>query len=804
MPSPNELRVSLELLPLDLLKQVLSHLQICDFTHLLDKAERSFLQQNPKLKYSIEQVIKHDSEIRLNHTSAASILNDLFFLEDRSVANKASIKTSTQLLDIHNYCIDESIAATFSITYNFFKLIDVLDFQRLFERLQPAQGIKYAIQIVFKDQFCYKVNMDHLQNLLAKVKDHVYLFAIEVEENSAEISGGVNTEFFKNLEILRLNNFSAIGFFSNCTKLRELVYVPKSAKEVFDIGQLPQSLKRLQLGYFSDLLWPEKIDHWAECPSLESIVLRFAPCRQQQKLPTSFAKVLKYMTCRDTKAVEFEGNEQDDGYGKEFWKLLRAASREKHFALDSLTVQLIISSPIETYPLTDLDIVAIKNPQVLSSFKSPDTLKSLRIAWVVECDTSDLFKSLPLGLKRLNLRGSNIYWSNSDLNFAKFVNLKELVLSRTKLGKTFNFCLFPDSIELLKLDDNGIGSVDKFTFPKHLKFLSISTNGISRLCNPGFPSTLKELNVSNNKLEQIDISKNSVGETLQIDVLYFEGNKCEVKDLSCSKLPQNLRGLSFEDYKQCHSNYSFGNRLEYLRMTETNLCQLKQMSFGNFATLKFLNLSECNLSNFNVDVPETVVEIDVSANKISEFPPQLCKLKNLRMLDMSFNEIGKLKVEFQYSTIEALNLSNNGISEVEMSFPKTVTNLKHLDLSSNMLKKLSMKSIGQTEKTLHGNLYELALSCNGKMKNDKVAALIKELPQSCECFWLDTYKDSENTEIDVYNYYVSNEIPGKLVNNKDTSKCRRIFGNTLVMGFSPEKNDPSLIKRALIFTVGQT
>ncbi|CAL1187385.1 unnamed protein product [Candida parapsilosis] len=75
-----------------------------------------------------------------------------------------------------------------------------------------------------------------------------------------------------------------------------------------------------------------------------------------------------------------------------------------------------------------------------------------------------------------------------------------------------------------------------------------------------------------------------------------------------------------------------------------------------------------------------------------------------------------------------------------------------------------MKDIGHKGPTLHSN--------------DNIDDLIEELPESCECLWFDTYKDCENTEINMYNHYVSKELPGHLVQNKDVSTCRKMFGKS--------------------------
>ncbi|CAK9685514.1 unnamed protein product [Candida parapsilosis] len=79
-------------------------------------------------------------------------------------------------------------------------------------------------------------------------------------------------------------------------------------------------------------------------------------------------------------------------------------------------------------------------------------------------------------------------------------------------------------------------------------------------------------------------------------------------------------------------------------MTETNLVQLKTISFGNFTPLSIYTCPSSIWGKFNNAIPDTVGELDISANRIPDFPHSLSKLKNLRVLGMSFNDMAKVKV----------------------------------------------------------------------------------------------------------------------------------------------------------------
>ncbi|KAI5960881.1 hypothetical protein KGF57_001813 [Candida theae] len=691
------------------------------------------------------------------------------FPVDTFAPDRYCVKTREQLVVVHDYCVDERITTIFKIAYDFSQLADIIEFEQLLKSITPGYYSKYEIQITFAPTCCYKINLQRLNNLFANMKYKITSLTIDNESGTTKVMGKLDPSNFKNLEKLNLNMASFEGSLVKCRKLKWFTYKPADKNEVFQLRQLPRSLKGLALAHLSQLVWPQEMDLWDHYPSLEEIALQYKPSSRQSKLPEGVANVIKYMTCHDTSVFNFEANDRDDGYSKEVWKLLADAAQKKKFALSSLQAQYLVTSPIETYPLKNLDIVAIADPQVLTSLTFPPSLESLRIAWIVECATTELFRALPRGIKSLNLHS----------------------------------CLFSDSIELLKLDDNFVGSVENVHFPKKLKFLSISKNGIEKLCYPDFPISLKELTISMNRIKELDISKNKNGELLNIEVLYFKGNKCKVNDLSWSRFPQSLIGLTLEDYKFRHPSYHFGSKLQYLRIMETDLIMLKSLSFGNFTTIKYLYLPQCNMRKLDIEIPQTVVELDLSANKIPNFPTELSKLRNLQVLDMSFNDISKLQVEFEYNTIEVLNLRNNDIADIELSFATPVTKLKSLDLSHNLLKHLSMKAIGQTEETRHANLYEIVLSGNDVTSKDNIGPLIDDLPESCQCLWVDTYKDSENTEISTFNHYASNEYPNRLVQNKDVSTSRKIFGKDIRMGILPEKKDKKPVDVPPVFFTNQ-
>ncbi|XP_067055560.1 leucine-rich repeat and calponin homology domain-containing protein 1-like isoform X1 [Acropora muricata] len=125
-----------------------------------------------------------------------------------------------------------------------------------------------------------------------------------------------------------------------------------------------------------------------------------------------------------------------------------------------------------------------------------------------------------------------------------------------------------------------------------------------------------------------------------------------------------------------------------------------------------LNLSMKNLRDFPDPTEDCelidVIEIDLSKNKLSEFPAELCdfvmiekvdmyhntirgvpesqlsELKFLRVLNLRRNQISSFPIELCSLPLQVLNLSNNKLSSLPIEIG-LLTSLQDLDLSSNEL-----------------------------------------------------------------------------------------------------------------------
>jgi Leucine-rich repeat (LRR) protein len=172
-------------------------------------------------------------------------------------------------------------------------------------------------------------------------------------------------------------------------------------------------------------------------------------------------------------------------------------------------------------------------------------------------------------------------------------------------------------------------------FPKQLKKLVISRKSITQLgaltIRNWMIVSLKELNLSNNAINRID-GKSFIGQS-GLEKLDLSGNEITTFPLETFSYPPQLQWLSL-------ANNSELQVLEHTPLLESD-------------SLQVLHLEYCNIEKICVTNLEKLVKLEelyLSHNKIktlsAESRESLTSLKNIRSLDLSYNQLQKLTPEF--------------------------------------------------------------------------------------------------------------------------------------------------------------
>ena len=302
--------------------------------------------------------------------------------------------------------------------------------------------------------------------------------------------------------------------------------------------------------------------------------------------------------------------------------------------------------------------------------------------------SNNKFNSIPQSLyqlsnlKLLDMSGNNI--SEIDGNLLKGLSsLVELDLSKNKIKFIPNSIQFLSFLEVLKVSNNQLLEI-----PEEL----------------GILTRLKKLFLNENSLQFL--SKKIFSKMIGLEEIYLYKNRLENICDSSSSIFDNMKHLKFLDI---HSNY----------LTIFNI-------FTELPILDSLLLSYNQLQQINgLDKCNNLTNLDLNNNKITEFPPDILKLKKL----------------------STLNLQNNDLN----SIPNTLglmNNLVRLNIEGNPLKRLV-----------------------GKMRNCTTEELKNYLKTRI------TEQDLENTQMTKEDLYDINDIN----DNINNQILHNIYNNGLIM-----------------------
>ena len=371
---------------------------------------------------------------------------------------------------------------------------------------------------------------------------------------------------------------------------------------------------------------------------------------------------------------------------------------------------------------------------------------------------------------RLEMIPKEVFDPNVDLegvNWWEMVDINKLDASNNLLSENsfnneeYNLSLMSYLVSL-RFSNNKFNFIPPSLYQlSNLKLLDMSGNNISEIDGNLLKglSSLVELDFSKNKIKYIP---NSIQYLAFLEVLRFSNNqlleipeelgaltrlkKLFLNENSLQFLPKNI----FSKMIGLEEIYLYKNRLE-------NICDSYSSIFDNMKHLKFLDMHSNYLTIFNIftempildslllsynqiqqvnglDKCYNLTNLDINNNKISEFPPDILKLKKLTTLNLQNNDLNGIP--------NTLGLMNN---------------LVRLNIEGNPLKRLV-----------------------GKMRNCTTQELKNYLKTRI------TDKDLENTPMTKEDLYDINDGEDNLNNQI----LHNIYNNGLVMKEMNLKNIP--------------
>ena len=273
------------------------------------------------------------------------------------------------------------------------------------------------------------------------------------------------------------------------------------------------------------------------------------------------------------------------------------------------------------------------------------------------------------------------------------------------------------SLRTLNIEFNAIRNLPEVVWevPK-LQWLNASHNCLVKISTPTHCNTLSVINVSHNKLTEVPAILFSVQE---IDLSYNEIKSLPV-ELWQSK---TINKLNVSHNSICELNFS--------GLVKTSL-KISCVSFGTIG--KSISSDESYKNTEQLDSICSLTKFNISHNRLNGFPSNIpCFATHLQYLNISYNYIGHLKLNFLPPYLKGLNAMQCDIvrfgliegdderiqhcaSETGNSCPhkahSSLPHLSSLNLSGNKIKTMQFVSTNSTGLLLYPELKSLDLSNN--------------------------------------------------------------------------------------------
>lgn len=368
---------------------------------------------------------------------------------------------------------------------------------------------------------------------------------------------------------------------------------------------------------------------------------------------------------------------------------------------------------------------------------------------IIEIDLNELYT-----LKELDV--SNQYFSTIRTEcFEKCPKLEKLILKSTSLEKFESNSFF--GLENLKeLKINKYGELRRHYFDPLLKrFSSVRVELKESGCLFQDLVSLESLDLTNNRikmfndrflfgllsLRRLDLSNNHLEALksmcfsclINLEELKLEANELRNLDSNCFFGLKNLKLLSLERNKIDNINlkvFDTLNELTYLNLGCNTLSNLEEFVFRGLYKLERLDLcdnyiDELYLNNFDgltslkvlildrndlrsdkitnsFDQLINLNELSLENNFITNIDNLLCKLTNLEILRLSFNQVNELNEScfINNSKLKIIDLVCNTITKIKEGSFEMLEHLESIDLRHNQLEGIPSNMFSKSAKTI--------------------------------------------------------------------------------------------------------
>ncbi|KAG7664213.1 uncharacterized protein J8A68_002276 [[Candida] subhashii] len=754
-------KMMLDSLPVEVIEKILEYVKLEGLIQLIE--HNQFLSQNLNIKAAMNQLICNTNISYNNRITQPSFLH--MYCRTPTYIDKNSLQflpRISSLFNIIDYCIEEHLQSSITISFYIWLLKDIDEFLSTITSINNSvdSKMRFNIEIEFNRGLLYNLSLNYIFDVLA---DHLGQGIESITVYNYSGSFTFHIARFPKLRNIWFED-SNVKFgqsFQFATDMKTLTIHPNSFgwnnnHPVYLHKSVPHSLQRLKLG---SCVIKEKSINYGIPQDLESLDLTRVGDRTdfqyirpliEQNLSNNLKELsVDYLWGAESRVMDLDIILFD--IPENFQKMQQL----NRFAIIGLNRSIDFSS----FKLTDLTIKGTQHSRIINECHFPITLKKLDISNNHLADLSNIDKNLPELLEHLNIADNPIDWDLYIPKFEKFNKLKNLKLSNTHVRSHLTKIIFPDSIVELSLEVNQISSIENVRFPENLSNLGIGSNLIKHVHRPSFPPGLKTVHLTENKLSgPLDLSKNSSGKELNIEILYL--NYTLLSNIQEINLPNNLRILNF-DYciMKNISNIEFPASILELSLSACEISTMKNISWESGSRLRYICLSHNELSKFDIKFPPSVETINLAGNKISTVNPNVFNnLENLQTLILSSNKFERFVYQFNSISLRSLDLSFNNIRILNVAFPKnSITELRSINLCSNKLTNLTPVMIGHDrDLTFHNKLIEIDITDN-RIKADDIEKTVGEFPSSLKCLFVGYTGERDRFGYDI----ASNIIEGR-------------------------------------------